>query len=275
MRLVWVRLVDDHRCTADFRARARGGRHGNDRGDAAFVGAGPVVADVFEIPDRARLAAHEGDELAHVQAAAATEGDHAIVVAGAPGVEAAGQVGFDRVGLEVAKQRDAQAGSAQGFQGGDGHRRTRQATVGDQQRALDALAAAGVGEFGDAADTKADARGVIPVRGQAHGSDLVAQMEGFGAGQVFITEARQGDAAPAVFHPGPGQGRVEVIAAVHEYGAGVDLIAQAFGGGEVLGPDRGAEPEFAVIHQGDGFVVASTGMMPTTGPKLSSRMTDI
>ena len=164
-------LVDDHRRTAHLGAGTRRGRHRDDRGDAAFVGAGPVVADVFEIPDRSGLAAHEGDELAHVQAAAAAEGDHAIVFAGAPGVEPARQVGFDRIGLEVAKQRDAKAGGAQGVQRCGGDRGARQATVGDQQRSLDTLAAAGLGEFGDAADTEADARGVVPVRGQAHGSE--------------------------------------------------------------------------------------------------------
>ena len=111
------------------------------------------------------------------------------MVARTPGVEAAGKVGFDRVGLEVAKQFDAQAGGAQGFQGGDGHWRTRQATVGDQQRALDALAATDIGQLGNAPDTEAHAGGVVPVSRQAHGSDLVAQMKGFGAGQVFITEA--------------------------------------------------------------------------------------
>ncbi|MNY41819.1 hypothetical protein D3C86_1766590 [compost metagenome] len=103
-------VVDDHRRTADFRACAGGGRHRNDRGDAAFIGAGPVVADVLEIPDWPRLAAHECNQLAHIQATAAAEGDHAIVMARAPGSEPASQIGFDRVGLEVAKQRSAQPG---------------------------------------------------------------------------------------------------------------------------------------------------------------------
>ncbi|MNI86040.1 hypothetical protein D3C73_1430950 [compost metagenome] len=101
-------IVDDHRRTAHFGARTRGGRHRDDRGDAAFIGAGPVVADVFEIPDRTGLATHEGDELAHVQAAATAKGHHAIVVARTPGLEPARQVGFDRIGLEVAEQRSTQ-----------------------------------------------------------------------------------------------------------------------------------------------------------------------
>ena len=125
-------FVDDHRRTAHFRTCTRRGRHRDDRGDAAFIGAGPVVADVFEIPDRAGLAAHERNELAHVQAAATAEGDHTVVFAGAPGVEPAGQVGFDRVGLEVAEQRDAQAVGAQGIEGRRGDRGSRQATVGHQ-----------------------------------------------------------------------------------------------------------------------------------------------
>ncbi|MNQ81273.1 hypothetical protein D3C85_962860 [compost metagenome] len=57
--------------------------------------------------------------------------------------------------------------------------------------------------------------------------------------------------------PGPGQGRVQVIAAVHEHGAGGQFIAQATGGVQVLGPDRRTKAELAVVHQGDGLLVAA------------------
>ena len=46
-------LVEDHAGAADFRARAGGGRHGDDRRDAGRVGARPPVADVLEVPQRA------------------------------------------------------------------------------------------------------------------------------------------------------------------------------------------------------------------------------
>ncbi|MNP46287.1 hypothetical protein D3C76_1402750 [compost metagenome] len=109
------------------------------------------------------------------------------MVACAPGFEPAGQVGFDRIGLEVAEQRSAQPGIAQSVERSRGDRRASQATVSDQQRALDSLATTGLGQFRDTADTEVDARRVVPVSSQAHGSGLVAQMEGFGAGEVFIT----------------------------------------------------------------------------------------
>src|SRR5450432_2962225 len=48
-------LVEDDARSADFRARSRGGRNGNDRRDAGWVGALPPVTDVLEIPQRARL----------------------------------------------------------------------------------------------------------------------------------------------------------------------------------------------------------------------------
>ena len=67
------------------------------------IGARPPVADVLEIPQRARLARHERDDLAGIQARAAAEGDDAIVRAGAIGLEARFDVGRHGIAAHVGK----------------------------------------------------------------------------------------------------------------------------------------------------------------------------
>ncbi len=80
-------FIEDDAGAADLRARARGGRHRDHGGDAGGVRAGPPVADVLEIPQRASLARHEGHDLAGVQGRSAAEGHHAIVAAAAKGTQ--------------------------------------------------------------------------------------------------------------------------------------------------------------------------------------------
>ena len=46
------------------------------------IGARPPVADIFQIEDRNRLAVHQRDELADIEARAAAEGDDAVMLAG-------------------------------------------------------------------------------------------------------------------------------------------------------------------------------------------------
>ena len=91
------RLVGDHAGAADLRAGAGRRRHRDDRRDAPGVGARPPVADVLEIPDRALLPGHEGDELAGIEPAAAAEGDDAVMAAGLEDVHARSEVRLDRV----------------------------------------------------------------------------------------------------------------------------------------------------------------------------------
>ena len=110
--LVFGRLVEDDRGAAHLRAGAGGGRHRDDRRDAVRVGPLPVVADVLEVPDRLGLAGHEGDGLAGVQAAAAAEGDDAVMAAGLEGLDPVLDVLADRVGFDVAEQAGRQAGRA-------------------------------------------------------------------------------------------------------------------------------------------------------------------
>ena len=52
----WVTLSVITRGAAHFGTRACGGRHRDDRRDGIGIGAGPPVADILKIPDRAGLA---------------------------------------------------------------------------------------------------------------------------------------------------------------------------------------------------------------------------
>ena len=102
------------------------------------IGARPPVADILEIPDRARLPGHEGDDLAGIEARAAAEGDDAVMAAGAEH----GDAGFDirSTGLGCTSENIA-TGSPASFSRprarlGDGQ--LGEARIGDEQRALDA-----------------------------------------------------------------------------------------------------------------------------------------
>ena len=80
--LLLVRLgMRDDAGAADFRSRARRRRHGDDGRDHAGIGARPPVVDVFEIEDRNRLAVHQRDQLADIEAGTAAERDDAVVMA--------------------------------------------------------------------------------------------------------------------------------------------------------------------------------------------------
>src|SRR5687768_13522857 len=76
-----------------------------------------------------------------------------------------------------------------------------------------------------------------------------------GPRQHLVTDARQRCAAARVLDAGPGEAGIEIIAAVHVDGAGVDLGAEACGGIAVGGPDRGSEAVAGIVHEADGFLV--------------------
>src|SRR5690348_13519413 len=54
--------------------------------------------------------------------------------------------------------------------------------------------------------------------------DLGPEMERLRPSQHLITDAGQGRTAARVFHADPGQGRIEIVAAVHVDRAGVDRV---------------------------------------------------
>src|SRR5690349_13709613 len=83
------------------------------------------------------------------------------------------------------------------------------------------------------------------------GSEMIA----LGAGQGFIADEGQGGAAARILDAGPGQGRIEIVAAVHEYRAGLDLVADLLCRLGIIGPDRGGESIERVVHELDGFLI--------------------
>src|SRR5205823_1372338 len=67
--------------------------------------------------------------------------------------------------------------------------------------------------------------------------------------------ARERIAFAAVLDSGPGKLRVEVVAAVHEEGARLDLRSGAEGALLIAGPDRRGEAVRRIVHQADRVVV--------------------
>ena len=98
-------LVEDDPGPADFGAGAGGGRHGNHRRNAGGIRAGPPVADVLEIPQRARLSRHEGHDLAGIERRSAAERHDTVVAAGAVGAKARLDVAQGRIASDGAEQR--------------------------------------------------------------------------------------------------------------------------------------------------------------------------
>src|SRR5690606_25316127 len=87
-------------------------------------------------------------------------------------------------------------------------------------------------------------------------SDTGLEMERLGTGELLEADGRQRASASRVAHAGPGERRVEVVAAVHEEGPGRHCLADRQRRILVAGEHRGGEPELAVVHQYDRLVVA-------------------
>src|SRR5258708_29728456 len=83
------------------------------------------------------------------------------------------------------------------------------------------------------------------------------EVEGFGPRQLLVADPAQAAAAAGILHPGPGQRRIEIVAAVHEPGAGGRLVADADRRVLVHRPDRRGEAEGVVVHQADRLVVGA------------------
>ena len=177
-------LVGDDAGAADFGAGAGGRRHRDDRRDRVGIGARPPVADVLEIPHRPRLSGLEGDQLAEIERRAAAEGDDAVMLALLEGGDAGGEVGLDRVGLDVGKHRMRHLGVVEDLQRARDHRQLGKAGIGDEQRPLDAGRGKRVGQFGNAARAEADGGRIVPFGRRHHrllhegGFTLEAQADG-------------------------------------------------------------------------------------------------
>ena len=129
---------------------------------AVGIGARPPVADILEIPHRPGLSGLEGDQLAEIERRAAAEGDDAVMLALREGGDAGGEVGLDRVGLDVGKHRMRHLGVGEDLQRARDDRQPGKAGIGDEQRPLDAGRGKRVRQFGDAARAEADGGRVVP-----------------------------------------------------------------------------------------------------------------
>ena len=148
MHLVWVCFVGDHCGAADLRAGAGGGRDRDHRRDARGLCAPPVVAPVLEIPDRPRLAGHEGDRFGGIEPAAAAERDHAVVVAGTKRLDAGLDIRGGRIWPDIGEQVDGEAGGARDLQHPMSDHVLGERRIGDQERPGDAQRAAGLRQLG-------------------------------------------------------------------------------------------------------------------------------
>src|SRR5689334_17839850 len=95
------------------------------------------------------------------------------------------------------------------------------------------------------------------VRNRAAGElRLELEVERLRPREGFETESRQRAAAPGILDTGPGERRIEVVAAIHEPSARLDALADAQGRLRVRRPDRRREAVAAVIHALDCLLVA-------------------
>ena len=160
--------IGDDRSTSDFRAGTGGGRYGHDRRDGIGIRTRPPVTDILEIPDRPRLASHEGNALAKIEARAAAKGDNAVMAAVIVGLDSGFEVLLVRVRVDIGEQGTAEAGLFK-----DVERRLRdphgcETPIGDQQRLLHAERLAGVRQFLDPATSHRDGGGIAPIGDDVH-----------------------------------------------------------------------------------------------------------
>ena len=81
------------------------------------------------------------------------------------------------------------------------------------------------------------------------------EVKGFRPRHRFEAEIGHARASAGILDAGPGEEGIDIVAAVHEDGAGRDLVADLFGRRRVLRPDRGREAVGAVVHQPDRLFV--------------------
>lgn len=81
------------------------------------------------------------------------------------------------------------------------------------------------------------------------------QVEGLEARDLVVPKLGQGASAARVLDADPSKRRIQIVTAVHEPGASLDLVTDRQGGVRVLGPDAGGEAEIRVVHQVDRLLV--------------------
>ena len=192
---------------ADFRPRARCRRHGDHGGHAGFNHAQVIVALVHEIPQRARLADHQGDGLCRIKTRSAAEGDHAVMLTVFIRLHAVVDILAGRVRFDVRKYG--------GFKASRFQQRNRvfhdlvflQPRIGDQQRFFHAEFFGVIGQFLDAAGAEQDAGGIIPGAGDVFRHDVHAFLRWKLFGRVRFSKPMTDIDAPRPVSFTPVQGR--------------------------------------------------------------------
>jgi hypothetical protein len=108
-----ARDIGDHTRPADLAAGARRGRDGDDGKDAGRIGTLPPVTDVLEVPHRAALAGHKGDDLARIEAATTPDGDDTVMAARVQHLHTGLNVRGNRIGPDIGEDRGFKATLAQ------------------------------------------------------------------------------------------------------------------------------------------------------------------
>src|SRR5215203_3321988 len=81
------------------------------------------------------------------------------------------------------------------------------------------------------------------------------QVERFWPRQMLVAEGRERHPAAGLLDARPRQRRIEIVAAVHEHGAGLELTADGLSRIRIPRPDGGGEAEVAVVHEADRLLV--------------------
>ena len=116
------------------------------------------------------------------------------------------------------------------------------------------------GSSRDAAGAEADRGRVVPVAASASCVTSFRsrpQVKRFRPRQVLVADTRQRAAAAGILDADPGERRVEIVAAVHEPGAGVDALADRKCRVRVFASRSRRSGRSAVVHELDGFLVAT------------------
>src|SRR5690606_13578656 len=111
------------------------------------------------------------------------------------------------------------------------NRQSGKARVGYEKRLFNTSCFEHFRQFFDAAGAKKHSGWKIPFCGQCghiasfqFRSDLFTQVKGFWPGKISITNGGKSGTFARVLNAGPYQCRIEIIAAVHEYSPGFELL---------------------------------------------------
>ena len=150
------RFLCDHTGAAHFRARSRSRRYRDHRCNPLRIGPRPPIANILEIPHRARLSRHEGDHFSRIKPRSATECDHTIMLSRPHHLEPGIDIRLDRIRLDLREHRPAEPCSLQRIQNSQRHRLCRQKRISHQKRPHDPVVLAELRQLRDFSCAKTD-----------------------------------------------------------------------------------------------------------------------